>query len=558
MPDPINSYPLTNLQGRARWALATAAAATLLFAPLFAAIYFRLEHLTYANESLAYRYFYTLRILAGEQGVWAAQGFTLSSIQILIHWISNSLSADIDQLRGHLDLFGFATNGLIAAFHAAVLVAAIRSQYFTGSDRLLVILSILAPIYATGPAGIYYNLLPDYYSLNVALNSLALLLFILGIRKQSFTPSWLELLGVSMAAAAMIANKVSMLPVAAMMLLPWVLAGTSMKWLNRMARVAFVGCASVAITAAIIFGFFLFDLSSLALAVASWSEFVFDPGTEPNFWASLMASANAYNYHWMAGIASVVAISTFIAVFMHAGGRVRTAVFMLSVLLVAVSWGYFIWKRPANTTLFEANNALIVVMSAFAALPKSNDVRRSLAAGMAISIALISVFTFPLASQIDLLGISRASGDNRWQFFNEVRQRSGNDPVTVILPTNEFGHGGVHELLLKGMSIPPTWEVGEGGRSVLKRLGLHITFKHYHSGVGDFGQKLPTGNWILWFEKPGRHEIQKMTPPLDRLLSQGAPLFSWHLPGNDLLPAMDAYMVKVPNQTDQPSAIPNG
>lgn len=545
MRDPINSLP--HPKGRARWALVSVVVALLLFAPFIAAIYFRLEHLTYANESLAYRYFYTLRILAGEQGVWAAQGFTLSTIQILFHWISGSLSTDIDQLRGHLDLFGFVTIGLITVFQAVVLVAAMRSQHLNTIDRLLVILSILAPIYATGPAGVYYTLLPDYYSLNVALNSLALLLFILGIRKQGFPPSWFELLGVSMAAGAMIANKISMLPVAAMMLLPWVLAGTSIKWLNLLMRAVFVGTVSLIITAAIIFSFFLFDLSSVVLAAASWSKFVSDPGTEPNFWASLMASANAYNYHWTVGITSVVVLSTLFTLFSHGAGRLRTAVIMLSVLLVAVSWSYFIWKRPANTTLFEANNALIVAMSALAALPKSYDVRRGLAAGMAISIALISVFTFPLVSQIDRLSISRVSGDNRWQFFNEIRQRSGNDPVTVILPTNEFGHGGVHELLLKGMSVPPTWEIGEGGRSELKRMGLHLTFKHYYSGVGDFGQKLPTGNWILWFEKPGRHEIQEMTPPLNLLLSHGEPSFSWHLPGNDLLPAMDAYMVKVPN-----------
>ncbi len=545
MPDPINSLP--HPKGRARWALVSVVVALLLFAPFIAAIYFRLEHLTYANESLAYRYFYTLRILAGEQGVWAAQGFTLSTIQILFHWISGSLSADIDQLRGHLDLFGFVTIGLITVFQALVLVAAMRSRHLNTIDRLLVILSILAPIYATGPAGVYYTLLPDYYSLNVALNSLALLLFILGIRKQGFSPSWFELLGVSMVAGAMIANKISMLPVAAMMLLPWVIAGTPIKWLNMLVRAVFVGAASLIITAAIIFGFFLFDLSSVVLAAASWSKFVSDPGTEPNFWASLMASANAYNYHWTVGIASVVMLSTLFTLFSHGAGRLRTAVIMLSALLVVVSWSYFIWKRPANTTLFEANNALIVAMSALAALPKSYDVRRGLAAGMAISFALISVITFPLVSQIDRLSISRASGDNRWQFFNEIRQRSGNDPVTVILPTNEFGHGGVHELLLKGMSLPPTWEVGEGGRGELKRMGLHLTFKHYYSGVGDFGQKLPTGSWILWFEKPGRHEIQEMTPPLNRLLSHGEPSFSWHLPGNDLLPAMDAYMVKVPN-----------
>lgn len=554
---PVQIKFLTTPQSRVQWALVAVAVALLLFAPLMAAIYFRVEHLTYANESLAYRYFYTLRILAGEQGVWAAQGFTLSAIQILFHWLTGSLAVDINQLRGHLDLFGFATNGLIGAFHAAVLVAAIRSRHFTAADRLLVILSILAPIYATGSAGIYYNLLPDYYSLNVALNSLALLLFILGIRKQGSTPSWLELLGVSMAAGAMIANKVTMLPVAAMMLLPWVLAGSCMKLLNQLARGAFVGCASLVVAAAIIFSFFLFDFSSVSLAIASWSEFVFDPGTEPNFWGSLIANANKYNYHWVAGIALVVMLSAFLAVFMHDDGRVRAAVIMLSILLVAASWCYFIWKRPANTTLFEANSALIVLMSAFAALPKSYEVRRNLAGGVAISIALVSVFTFPLASQIDMLSISRASGDNRWRFFNEVRQRSGNDPVTVILPTNEFGHGGVHELLLKGVSIPPTWEVGEGGRSMLNRLGLQIAFKHYHSGVGDFGGKLPTGNWILWFEKPGRHEIQQMTPPLDLLLGRGAPLFAWHLPGNYLLPAMDAYMVKVPNQADQSSAIPN-
>lgn len=555
MPDPI--YSLTNLQGRTQRVLFMVAVALLLFAPLLAAIYFRLEHLTYANESLAYRYFYTLRILAGEQGVWAAQGFTLSTIQILIHVIAGSLSVDIDQLRGYLDLFGFVTNGLIAAFHATVLVAAIQSRHFTVSDRLLVILSILAPIYATGSAGIYYNLLPDYYSLNVALNSLALLLFILGVRKQSQFPSWMELFGVSMAAGAMIANKVSMLPVAAMMLLPWVLAGTPLRWSVGLARASFVGFSSLAVSAIIVFSFFLFDFGSFVVAASSWKRFVFNPGTEPNFWATLVASASAYNYHWTAVIASCVFVFALLAMLAQIGMRAWTMMCMLGVLMVAVIWGYFIWKRPANTTLFEANNALIVVMSALAVLPISSTVRRNLAVGMTISIALVSVFTFPIASQIELLRISRESGDNRWNFFNEVRRRSGDDPVTVILASNEYGHGGVHELLLKGMSTPPTWEVGDGGQKALKRLGLHITFKHYYSGVGEFCHRLPAGSWILWFEKPGLQEIQKMTPPLARLISQGAPLFSWNLPRNNLLPAMDAYMVKVPDHPVEIHVAPN-
>lgn len=543
----IPIYSLTGPKKRGLTIFLSMTVVLLIFAPLLAAIYFRLEHLTYANESLAYRYFYTLRILSGEQGVWAAQGFTLSVVQFLFHWITGSLSTDIDKLRNYLDLFGYATNGLVAGFQAAVFMAAIRSRYLTAADCLLVTLSILAPVYATGQVGIYYTLLPDYYSLNVALNSLALLFFILGVRRQQEFPSWGELFGVSIAAGVMIANKVSMLPVAAMMLFPWVLMGGSLRWSTLLAKVTFVACASLAVAITIIFCFFLFDLSSLVLAVTTWSQFVFDPGTEPNFWASIMVRSKAYNYHWFAGIASMVALFSAHTLLVQVGGRARNLILMLSILLVAVSWGYFIWKRPANTTLFEANNVLIIIMAALAVLPMSHEVRRNMVTTMAVLIGFIAILTFPLASQLGMLKVSRDSGDNRWKFFNEVRQLSGSEPVTVILATNEFGHGGVHELLLKGTSIPPTWEVGEGGHAVLRRLGLQISFKHYHSGVGEFGQKLPAGNWILWFEKPGRYQILEMTPPLNRLLIQGVPTFSWHLPGNYLLPAIDAYMLKVPD-----------
>jgi hypothetical protein len=113
----------------------------------------------------------------------------------------------------------------------------------------------------------------------------------------------------------------------------------------------------------------------------------------------------------------------------------------------------------------------------------------------------------------------------------------------VVLPGNEYHHEGVFELFLKASSDFPTWQIGRGRETVLKKYFPNLSFRHAVVGYGGPSPDLPyPDNCVLvWFSSPDFQDLPDRYPimkeAVDRAVSiqifseypkGGAPEFKIH------------------------------
>ena len=148
MPDSVQSaFRLTRVL---YWFAVTA----MVSLPLFLVIAYKAEILTIGSESLAYRFFYSYRILNGERGnIYLPQGYLLSAVQNLMLLLSGAEKADAQSLRWALNFFSITSLAFNTALLAAAVTIASFARGITWPDRLLVAIVALGPIYATSGHG---------------------------------------------------------------------------------------------------------------------------------------------------------------------------------------------------------------------------------------------------------------------------------------------------------------------------------------------------------------------------------------------------------------------
>ncbi|NDJ15440.1 MAG: hypothetical protein EBY17_30385 [Acidobacteriia bacterium] len=155
--------------------------------PLILVVALRAEILAIASESLAYRFFYSYRMLHGEGGnIWFLQGYLVSAAQNAFLFLSGAASAAEPDLRWAFQVFSWSTLALNLAVlaTAAALVSFVRGPDWT--DRVLLALVGVGPMYVTTGQGFQFSLWPDYYHLNVALCALGVAFFQVAWRRPEF------------------------------------------------------------------------------------------------------------------------------------------------------------------------------------------------------------------------------------------------------------------------------------------------------------------------------------------------------------------------------------
>ena len=276
--------------------------ASVLFAlPFLASLYFGADPLTVANESVAYRFLYSERLLGGEGStVWVAAGFLTTAVQnVLLAVIDTFSGIAADDLRGRVHLFANATGALHSLLAAGIFFLAAQNRRLLWIDRLLLALVGLGPLYLTRTSGFYYYSLPDYYLTNVVLTLTAVFLFQNEWRREEEGNPLLRYTLLGCFVGLMVANKITMAPFAAVVLAPALLADSARDRAHVVRNLVAAGSAAAAYIF-VLLAFYVFNVTAVFSMFKSWFRFSLNPGGEFDFWsADFVAHFTQYSFSYI-------------------------------------------------------------------------------------------------------------------------------------------------------------------------------------------------------------------------------------------------------------------
>jgi hypothetical protein len=472
--------------------------------PLAVLAWFRADPLTIANESIAYRFLFSERLIAGEgASVWVLAGFLATAIQTsllrVINLVTSYPQTDLFH-RTHWYAYLYS-GGLVAAGCAVFLLAAAKRSLRT-AELILLGLVALGPLYLTKPIGFYYYTLPDYYLLDVLLTLMAVWLFQLAwLQTDSTRLGTLKLFGAGVFVGVICANKVTMAMIAGPLLVPLVLrpkvtAGQFVKDCETLALAVPLGFIFV------ILWFYQFRWSAAMGMFSAWLGTIRNPGGESNFWtSSFRGSLIGYSYGYIIAY-FLVALGVSIGFALRARERRgQTFWVLLAVIAGAGAWSYFVFKRPAGTTFFEAVVALIGFSSIALTTVSRTRLVTYFIGGIALFWTVFACVTFPLHAMLGIVQESRPWAENMWRLEDELLAFSKGHDIIVVHPDNYRNYGGVPEFLLKGTADVPTWHVTDNGRPILERYAPRMSFRHEYGGPYP-SEPYPEGSVVFWVDRP--------------------------------------------------------
>jgi len=478
--------------------------------------------LAIANESVAYRYFYSLRVwMALPEGGYLPQGQLLDALGYLIQSVLGAWIDPAEHLRTSTQIFScgvFAANlGVIAA---AIRISLPSSLLAAPTDRgaswlpASLVAAVLLVGYYASRSGLNVLLAPDYYLFEASSTALCLAL---GLRLlQSERPPLAELgLGVCLGAlgAILLTLKISLVGALSFPLAAALPLYPPRSWL----RLALVGGLVGLVTAlAIVLTSLGWSLDALAPYAKNWLAFLKAPGAESGFFTSLFhpfsAEANAgaaYGYAW--GVLALLVFSVALTLSRVRVFRVQPLASTWRValpLLVAGAHIVSLVHRPAGTTLWEASlfatatAAWLVRLSAESG--GSPFAARSPLAFLAACAACVSLSLSLHAARIFNVNAFRESSAAVW----EVHRRTLEAPAgtIVVVPDNMHTAGTVGEALMKGAANFPTWTITSGA-PMLARVAPGIEIRQ------TAGQVEPA-KAITWVDVGGEPTLAEQMPEL--------------------------------------------
>ena len=483
------------------WWLFFSCIASLLFAfPCIVILLKQGDYLSFANESLAYRYFSSERILNGEgANVWLPQGFLTSLIQHGILWSINQLHLAQDSFQGRINLFALLTNLVNITMMTVVFIAAGQSRRLIWTDKLLLALCALVPIYGTSIAGFYYSIAPDYYHLNIVLVVIAVWAYLLLLRDQSLNTRGVDLVILGVLSGLMIANKVSLVVVAAMAV-GALLFKQPLKYAHIARQAILISLCTGLTFLFVICGFYLFKVRNAAHLLPRLIDFIGRPWEEPNFWdTKFLSYLQHFNYGFIGASWMLVFVFTFGYLFRHKHDSDHAKILLLLNVAAAIACGIFLFKRPAGSTFFEVAVILVSLTAMMLALIPASAFARVFIVLIVVCQGTVSAMTFPAKHNISVVEESSQRAETMWQIHYDTLHLAAGRPIIVIIPDNSYHHEGVHEFLLKGAADFPTWNISAAGEKIIHRFAPGMTFRHEYGGIPP-SSAIPENVVVIWFD----------------------------------------------------------
>lgn len=445
------------------------------------------DFLLLSNESLGYRYFFAVRLAEHESPApWQIQGQTIG----LAHRLIVALLPEMG-LRERLNLFGLASAGVTAAVVILTMIWAARSRWLSVAGVAAVAISAIVPVVGTGLLGWRFRLWPDYYALDLALIPLTVLLF---LRLVAGPTSTLGVIGLSAFVGLAAANKVTLLPFAALPLVPVLLRQPHhMVTAAVMAPLAFLGVFVA-----------LYDGRPDALyrALWEWQNFLRTSGGsgEATFWSQLLFLAQRWHYDVIGG-GCVVAVSVVMARMARRRVCWRSWLTLAAILSVGAFLVYAVVRRPAGTSLYETMAFLCGLACMGLGMVAHDRIVRRVIGGLTAATVLLVVLTTHPSGLYEMMESIHVNAPARWAFRDAVVARGL--PTIVVLRDNEFTFSSVEELVLKGYSDQPQWWVRGGQPGLDRTYGVPITFRTDQGGLG-INDPYPSGVTLVVVLAHGR------------------------------------------------------
>lgn len=466
-----------------------------------------------ANESVGYRYFFNLRLLAGEQsGLFVPQGHSVGALQHLILWIQQVvLGMPPSRLRATLDTFGYLTLLVNWACTAAGLIAAFSSRRLTDADKVSVGAVALVASYGSA-SGVSMGMMPDYYGLETAITVAALTAALVAWRRQRAAALWRKATALGALAGLAFATKITLVLTGCLPML--VLLITSRGTTTARLAGAAVFSASALISALFAIGAaYRFDWSITVASVGPWLSFVRSAGSEANFWSSLLwpfaagGQAGANYVYALILLPTLGGLALVVVGRLIRGGFRRETVLATLVVAMMVLHGWALFRRPAGTTLWELVLFWCAATAFVLAVMPADGWGRALRGTFVGAAAVVSVASVLLnVPRLIPLRALRASTANVWDAHQFLHRQEG-DKI-VVIADNRYTTGSVEEALMKGVSDFPTWNI-TGGRAVLNEIAPRLIFR----------QELDSLNpdaTVMWIDIPGEAGLTTLFPALAR------------------------------------------
>jgi hypothetical protein len=466
--------------------LAATTAATLFSLPLVMLLVARGSYLPFSTETLTFRYFACVRILAGEGGTtWLGQGQLLTLCQ-------NAILAAIHRfsrggLEQELQLFSIGTSLLVWVLMLGVHLVVCFDRTLHRLDQALILILGPATVLGTVHAGFYYSLLPDYYALDLPIITASVYLAIRCIR----SPRSSKLCAVCLAGAfcgAAAANKITMLgPTGLLTLLLITRSPLSFRAFCLRLFVALTAC--VATTCLIFAATYLFSFSTANKALREALAFAQSAGPEPNFWPNnFHLFLHSYGYGWVIAVWAGASVFCLVELFRQKRWG-RPALPFLANLLVASLLAVGLLRRGAGTTFFEASSilaglAIIMLAAGFGSSPRG---RWAWSIPLALGIGAWAQFDFH--HNWFVVTKSRQISENAWA---ERRYSLAlGQPIIVVIPDQSYSTGTVEQLLQTTFFASG---FGPASKALVDRFIPNTTFRTSPGSIA-------AGTTLVWFEK---------------------------------------------------------
>jgi hypothetical protein len=500
---------------------------TIILLPLIWSVTSGAEFISFASESLAYRYFYSVRLhAASDTMAWLPQGQLITALQHIITWqLPNLTPQTFRSSTNAFSMWTIAITSIVAI--VGPLIAALASRVHW-RDRWLLSIVALVPIYAL-PSALSW-IWPDYIAVNFALATLCVAAFQYEWHSDD-RRSFVRLVLYGVLAGSIAANKISMVAIA-FPLIGLVLAKQATPS-AVIVRAFYLQCS-----AALTFAFWflaagLFRFGWLVQVLPHWFAFISNPGGDEGFSVlPYLHSSYSIAVPWLAVSFALVAAGS-----RNLRGATVGAAAPISALLCLVS----ILKRPAGTTVGDSAIIFLAIGAMLLCIPRpSKALNATIALGtFAFLVAAVNSWN----SVRHAIVWSRTAGSEQWDFFEKVRKLADGHPIIYFAPNNNYQVGDVFIVALKGSTDFPTWNMARTGPAILDRIGLNMRFVSEYAFPDGWNEPIPSGALLVWLSSSWLRPVEDHYPLLsDAKTKAGAKYEVTNLPNS----AATGHVVQMP------------
>jgi hypothetical protein len=498
---------------RALWFIAVS---SMAFFPVVLFFFTGSDFSGLASESIAYRFFYSMRLYAGpDPTAWLPQGQLITTIQHAINYfLLPTMDGSLANLRATLNDFAYCTLVVVGCVIVTMFYLAARSRSLLWRDRVALTIIVFAPLYSGAGGSLFLAdnlqipkpLLPDYYFLNIALMAAATLLFQLQWRNEGTGDPRLRALAAGVFVGLLAANKISM-AVLGGPLVAAILFSQPFRPLRALQCVALSALGAVTTFATTFLAAGLFRVGWLRSVWRPWLAFITNPGGDEGFSSQAlgyMASGYGVMIAWWLVAFALAVVSS------RSEWSTRKGVVLAAIVAGSLACGFFIWKRPAVTTFGESCSQLLAFGVMCITMVRRRGVGTAATATLAVFLCGAAIAERPDKWIFYWATTSRAVADEQWGFFARAVSAPAPSGIRYFIPDNNYQFCDVFVILLKGASDFLTWNISANGQWIIDRYAPGLKF------VTDLNPNKVSLDHarLVWFDAPWLTKIPAHCPEL--------------------------------------------